>query len=210
MPAKPAKSQQEHIEQRSQLVFEHRRKGGQINRKFAIELSKDGFDDGHGFPVSTDVLFADYQRFVRNQVIFHRKTYESFGTLQLMRLESNLELLDSFVEDFKESREEGYSEGKFRFVLRDALSVLKETRETIGEISKLVGANAPTEVVITQRLESEVQQMVAMLQQGLPEDVFTQVAQCLAKGMGMVKERVISEEPGAIAGYEVVGSEEIE
>ena len=49
-------SAQAHKEQRAQLVFDHRRAGGQINREFAAHLAELGFSNRDGKPWSVDLL----------------------------------------------------------------------------------------------------------------------------------------------------------
>lgn len=200
------------IDERAELVFKHRLSGGQINRALAVKLAEEGYSDPNGFPLSTTTLRDDYERYVKSVQIFHRTTFESFGTLQIMRLERNISILDKYLELFDVEPDPESGDDSIPIVapghIFSVTALAREIRQSIDSITKLVGANAPTEVVITQRLESEVQQMVSMLQQGLPEDVFTQVAQCLAESMGMVKERIVSDEPGAIAGYEVLDSDD--
>ena len=209
MPPIVRESVQEALEQRAQLVFDHRRAGGQINAKFAAELARKGFKDKWGSPFSVETLRQDYQRYVKHLTIFHRETYESFGTLQLMRLESNLDLLNQFVAAV--TPEEGETQLPAPGQIFMAINLAKEIRQTVAEISKLTGSNAPTEVIVTQRLEDEVQSILGILRQGLSDETFQEVAQCLAKGMGLVQERAQTQESGVVPGYRVMdGAEEIE
>lgn len=90
-------SEQVHKEQRAQLVFDHRRSGGQINREFAQHLAELGFANKDGQPWSTECLHHDYQEFVKHITVFHRETYQHQQTLQLMRLEHNLSMLDKLL-----------------------------------------------------------------------------------------------------------------
>lgn len=202
MPTLPNRSHLDHMDRRAELVFEHRRKGGQINRKFAAELAKQGFGTAHGLPLDTVTLYQDYQRYVKHLTIFHRETYEHVGTLQLMRLETNMELLNRFVDAV--TPEEGADELPAPGQIFMAINLAKEIRQTVAEISKLTGSNAPTEVIVTQRLEDEVQSILGILRQGLSDETFQEVAQCLAKGMGLVKEKARTQEEGVVSGYRVI------
>lgn len=65
----------------------------------------------------------------------------------------------------------------------------KEARQTVESISKLTGVNAPVEVVVNQRLQSEVDTMISVLRQGLDDETFQKVAQCLEKGLDLARER---------------------
>ncbi|MFG6104911.1 hypothetical protein U2F10_21780 [Leptothoe sp. EHU-05/26/07-4] len=183
-------SEQEHREQRAQLVFDHRRSGGQINRDFAQQLADQGFANKDGRPWSVECLHHDYQEFVKHLTIFHRDTYQYQQTLQLMRLEHNLNLLNGYIQAFTldPGSEKGLADLKPSHVQMLTL-LAKESRQTVESISKLTGANAPVEVVVNQRLQGEVDSIVSVLRQGLDDDTFQQVAQCLAKGMDLVQEK---------------------
>ncbi|MEM9985344.1 MAG: hypothetical protein AAF804_09630, partial [Bacteroidota bacterium] len=120
--------------------------------------------------------------------------------------------LDKYVQVFNvepdpETREDGLPDIKPGHVYM-VTSLAKEIRQTVAEISKLTGSNAPTEVIVTQRLEDEVQNILTILRQGLSDDTFQEVAQCLAKGMGLVREKAQSEESGVVPGYRVLDESE--
>lgn len=208
MPAKRVTPgyRRNNIEERAERVFAHRRAGGQIDRKFAIALAEDGYSDPNGFPLSLRTLRDDYNRQVESQQIFHRETHESFGTLQIMRLERNMQVLDKYLEIFDVELDPETGENGLPLIspghIFQVTALAKEIRQSIDSISKLVGANAPTEVIVTQRLESEVQNILAILQQGLEEEIFQLVAQCLAKGLGLARERaMVVGDDMAIAGW---------
>ncbi|NEZ62999.1 hypothetical protein D0962_09420 [Leptolyngbyaceae cyanobacterium CCMR0082] len=198
-------SESDHRAQRAQLVFDHRRAGGQITREFAQELAEQGFATKEGNPLSVSVLHDDYQAFVKNLTVFHRETYQDQQTLQLVRLEGNLEILNEMVQELRDDAEADTA--NIRPV--KTVLVLRELRQTIESISKLTGANAPVEVVVTQRLESEVEMILGILRQGLTDDEFQKVAGCLAKGMGLVQEKARGKElvgvEGVVEEVEVVG-----
>lgn len=206
MPKVVPGSKRDQVEERAKRVFEHRRGGGSINRQLAVELAKEGFTDPYGFPLTVETLCNDYREYVKHEEIFHRETYQSFGTLQRMRLERNLSILDKHISVFDVEPDPELGAAGVPIIPPQHIYMLttlaKEMRQTIAEISKLTGSNAPTEVVITQRLESEVQNILAILQQGLDEEVFQLVAQCLAKGLGLAKERSLVVDDGmAIPGW---------
>ena len=200
MPKVVPGSKRDQVEERAKRVFEHRRGGGSINRQLAVKLAAEGFTDPFGFPLTTETLCNDYREYVKYEENFHRETYQSFGTLQRMRLERNLSILDKHMEVFDVEPDPELGVAGVPIIPPQHIYMLttlaKEMRQTIAEISKLTGSNAPTEVVITQRLESEVQNILAILRQGLEEDVFQQVAQCLAKGLGLAKERAMVVDDG--------------
>ncbi|MFG6105326.1 hypothetical protein U2F10_23935 [Leptothoe sp. EHU-05/26/07-4] len=189
-------SESDHRAQRAQLVFDHRRAGGQITREFAQELAEQGFATKEGNPLSVSVLHDDYQAFVKNLTVFHRETYQDQQTLQLVRLEGNLEILNEMVQELRDDAEADTA--NIRPV--KTVLVLRELRQTIESISKLTGANAPVEVVVTQRLESEVEMILGILRQGLTDEEFQKVAGCLAKGMGLVQEKARGKELGGVEG----------
>ena len=215
MPKVVPGSKRNEIEERAQLVFDHRRSGKQIDRALAKELAGRGFTDPSGFPLEVRVLQDDYRNYVKHLTIFHKETYEHFGVLQMMRLERNMEILDKYLDVFNvepdpETNEAGLPDIKPGHVFM-VTSLAKEIRQTIAEISKLTGSNAPTEVIVTQRLESEVQSILAILRQGLSDEIFQEVAQCLAKGMGLVRERAQVVDDGMIVpGYQLEGDGEDE
>ncbi|MFG6105342.1 hypothetical protein U2F10_24015 [Leptothoe sp. EHU-05/26/07-4] len=198
-------SESDHRAQRAQLVFDHRRAGGQITREFAQELAEQGFATKEGNPLSVSVLHDDYQAFVKNLTVFHRETYQDQQTLQLVRLEGNLEILNEIVQELRDDAEADTA--NIRPV--KTVLVLRELRQTIESISKLTGANAPVEVVVTQRLESEVEMILGILRQGLTDEEFQKVAGCLAKGMGLVQEKARGKElvgvEGVVEEVDVVG-----
>ncbi|MFG6105394.1 hypothetical protein U2F10_24280 [Leptothoe sp. EHU-05/26/07-4] len=196
-------SESDHRAQRAQLVFDHRRAGGQITREFAQELAEQGFATKEGHPLSVSVLHDDYQAFVKNLTVFHRETYQDQQTLQLVRLEGNLEILNEMVQELRDDAEADTA--NIRPV--KTVLVLRELRQTIESISKLTGANAPVEVVVTQRLESEVEMILGILRQGLTDEEFQKVAGCLAKGMGLVQEKARGKGAGGVV--EVVEEVEI-
>ena len=199
-------SESDHRAQRAQLVFDHRRAGGQITREFAQELAEQGFATKEGNPLSVSVLHDDYQAFVKNLTVFHRETYQDQQTLQLVRLEGNLEILNEMVQELRDDAEADTA--NIRPV--KTVLVLRELRQTIESISKLTGANAPVEVVVTQRLESEVEMILGILRQGLTDEEFQKVAGCLAKGMGLVRDKdggkeLMGAEVGVVEEVDVVG-----
>lgn len=214
MPRVVPGSKRDQLDERAESVFNHRRAGGRLNRAFAKKLAADGFTDPHGFPLELSVLRRDYARYVEHQQIFHRDTYESFGTMQMLRLERNIEILDKYFEAFNIDIEDPNLDANgFPLVppglIFSVTSLAKEIRQSIAEISKLVGANAPTEVIVTQRLENEVQSILAILRQGLSDEIFQEVAQCLAKGMGLARERaqVVDDGMQLPQGYAMVEGE---
>ncbi|MFG6101163.1 hypothetical protein U2F10_02845 [Leptothoe sp. EHU-05/26/07-4] len=197
------------IDERAEAVFLHRRSGGQINRALASKLAEQGYTDASGFPLSTQTLRDDYARYVECQQLFHRDTHQSFGTLQIMRLERNMQILDKYLEIFDVDLNPDIGENGVPLVspgqIFQVTALAKEIRQSIDSISKLTGSNAPTEVIVTQRLESEVQNILAILRQGLSDEIFQEVAQCLAKGVGLARERaqVVGEEM-TVPGYQLV------
>ena len=183
-------TEQEHREQRAQLVFDHRRSGGQINREFAQHLADLGFATKEGKPFSVETLHHDYQEFVKHLAIFNRETYQHQQVLQLMRLEHNLKVLNAYIESVKS----GDEENPYRMHPMQMVRLLGEIRQTTEAISKLTGANAPVEVVVTQRLESEVETILGILRQELTDEEFQKVAGALAKGMGLVRDKARGKE----------------
>ncbi|MEM0980405.1 MAG: hypothetical protein AAGH78_09035 [Cyanobacteria bacterium P01_H01_bin.58] len=178
-------SESDHRAQRAQLVFDHRRAGGQITREFAQQLAEQGFATKEGKPLSVSVLHDDYQAFIKNLTVFHRESYQHQQTLQLLRLEGNLEILNELVQELRDDAEAD----KANIRPMKVVLILKEIRQTVEAISKLTGANAPTEVVVSQRLEGEVEMILGILRQELTDEEFQKVAGALAKGMGLVRDK---------------------
>ena len=129
-------------------------------------------------------LQDDYQEMVKHLTIFHRETYQYQQTLQLMRLEHNLGMISQYIQRFQLDSEDAEIKPS---TIRSLGILSKEVRCTVEAISKLTGVNAPVEVVVSQKLQHEVDTLIAILGQELDRDTFQRVSQAISTGMAKVK-----------------------
>ena len=188
MKRKPSKGS-EIVEQRKsellRLVTKHRMMGNQIDEDFAAVL-----DELHGIRTETGERYTvrslknQFTRYMKTSAEETRENFEGYQELQKLRLEN---LLSKVFNEL-----EGDTERKDTYVLTHKvfLGYLKEARNIISELSTLTGANAPVELLVSGRIESEITLIHQAMKEYLPEDTFSQVAKVLEHVMGLSNHRL--------------------
>lgn len=177
------------IDFRRHLVLQHRMQGGFLDDAFGQYLADEYglISPKTGKPYKARTLNQDYQIIARERVAEVRDNFPEYQQLQLERLE---ELLDNQEVLYKETYDD--TENKWR---TSQLMKIDELRlKVIAEISTLIGANAPVEIMVHQGIEETFSDLIKILRDGLTEAEFKKVADLIAITAGKANTRLVREE----------------
>ena len=173
------------------LLTKRRLRGLEIDLEFAAVLDEQhGIRNDQNKRYSVRSLKHVFTRYMSKSAEETRETFSGYQELQKRRLESLLaKVLDEIDPDtFTES------DDRYPLTHKDRTAYLKEARNIIAELSKLTGANAPVELLVSGRIESEITLIFEAIKEHLPEDRFNEVATVLKHVMGLSEQRLTTAE----------------
>lgn len=174
------------------LLVDRRIQGLPINQEFATEIFNLGLTKPDGEAYTSQGLSQIFTRSLNKQAEENRANFQSYQELQKLRLERLLQKTMEKISDYENQSPVSTGEaGEYvEITHKDYIAYIKETRAIIAELSKLTGANAPIELMVTARLEKEVKLISDLIQECLPEESFNEVAGILAHAMGESSNRL--------------------
>ena len=172
-------------------LTKRRMRGLEIDNEFAAYLDEQcGIRNDENKRYSVRSLKHIFTRYMSKSAEETRENFSGYQELQKLRLEDLLnKTLDEIDPDVS-------TESSDRYVLthKDRAAYLKEARNIIAELSKLTGANAPVELLVSGRIESEITLIFEAIKEHLPEDRFNEVALVLKHVMGLSQQRLTTAE----------------
>lgn len=168
------------------LLTKHRMKGKEIDEDFAAILDEQhGLRNDKNERYTVRSLKTQFNRYMKTSAEETRENFEGYQELQKKRLEHLLSLVMDELDPEGTERTEQYVMTHKAFA-----GYIKEARQLISELSTLTGANAPVEILVAGRIQTEVQLIHEALEQNLPEELYSKVAAVLSHAMGLSTERL--------------------
>lgn len=175
------------------LVTKHRMAGNEIDENFAAILyEKHGIRNSDGGRYTVSSLKNHFTRYMRKAADDTRENFSGYQELQKMRLERLLSIAMNEL-DTDDSIRESYDDdesGRYALTHKSKIGYIQQCKSIIAELSTLTGANAPVELLVSSRIQTEITIMHDALKSHLPEDTFAQVAAVLEHIMGLSQQRL--------------------
>ena len=169
------------------LVTRHRLNGNEIDEDFAAVLyEQHGIKNEAGDPYTVASLKNQFTRYMKTSAEETRANFEGYQELQRRRLEMLLSKVTAQLDEDDDNR----AAGEYGLTHKSRMGYIKEARNIISELSTLTGANAPVELLVSGRIETEVNLIFEVIKDCLPEETFNQVAAVLEHSLGLSNNRL--------------------
>lgn len=171
----------------TRLLTRHRLNGKEIDEEFAMELyERHGIRTDKNKPYTVVSLKNQFTRYMKSSAEETRANFEGYQELQRRRLEMLLSKVTAQLDADDDNR----AAGEYGLNHKSRMGYIKEARNIISELSTLTGANAPVELLVSGRIETEVNLIFEVIKECLPEETFNQVAAVLEHSLGLSNNRL--------------------